>query len=756
MAAAILILLFAILIIVLIANLSDGQPKSQVHSSARPIRKIDIPATVTVSLRESNSQENRTINGPTADPEKLWVPPGQTVTLKEFQIPGGMIYVGKNLGAKSGYRQVEPSLIDPDLPIDAPRPDSAGSSLSYWPSYAGISPGARAAYLNWLAEGRRSPGTNVGYVFLFFYGLERRLLVDANQSEKARTEAPSIIQEVDKLLQVYGDNGSFNGYATSFVQYARIKFLPDTSICDPASIKRGWEFPLSLKLGLANYAEEGKPLPSEWALAWAECDPQKWFRTPARRCRDEFSHLFAARYQKKFGEGIVLKPNKTKIKVEYRPSSGGLLGQPISEELQRPDVTALTSLLKAIHEIADECITELDAYSRLLGRRPEEANSLAAVALLPDEVLAESRNEKLSELTKVVEERLKAADPCIFKSTELLPLFDIEQKEKLTKPEAVSIAQLLGRLGYAAIPDVRFDEGRINPQGSVFIYRGKSSPQVVGSKAYSAALMLMKIAFIVSASDSKIASEEESLLESHIEKIMDLTDYEKERLHVYLLWLHLSPPDLTGLKRGLSELAVDQKQAIAEFAVKIANADGFVHPEEIKALRRIYLLLGFDPGRMYSDIHRTQTSPEEQIVTVISGDAKPGYQIPTKKDRRRERLDITLDERVIKKTLRDTARVQAILAEVFEDTEPTSPLPQVKQAGIIGLDSAHSHLLLALLGKAIWQQEEFESMCAKCGVLPAGAIETINCKTFERYNDSLIEEGESIEINTVLAKEIEP
>jgi len=755
MTAVILILLFVIMIIVLIANLSNGQQERQVHSPTSAIRKIDIPVTVTVSYGKSNSEENTSIEAPLTDPEKLWIPPGESVTVKGFQIPGGMVYVGKNLAAKSGYGQVEPSLINPDLSVHTSHPDHAGSSLSYWPSYSSISPEARAAYLEWLAQGRRLPGTNIGYVFLFFYGLERRLLVDANQSEKAPTEATSIIQEVEELRQVYGDNGSFNGYATSFLEYARIKFLPGTLDHDPPHLKRGWEFPLSLKLGLANFAEGAKPLPSEWALAWAQCDPQRSFRTPAHRCRDEFSHLFAARYRKMFGEGIVLKPNKTKIKIEYRPSSGGLLGQQVSEELHKPDVTALTAPLKAIHQIADECVDELDAYSRLLGRRPEEANSLAAVALLPDEVLAESRNEKLTELKRVVEERSKAADPCIFKTKELLPLFDIEQKEKLTKPEAVSITQLLGRIGYAAIPDVRFDEGRVDPQGSVLICHSKSSPQAVASKAYSAALMFMKIAFVVSASDSKMTSEEESLLESHIEKIMDLTDYEKERLHVYLLWLHLSPPDLTGLKRGLSELGVDEKQAIAEFAVKIASADGFVHPEEIKALRRIYLLLGSDPERMYSDIHRTQTSTDEQIVTVVSGDAKPGYQIPMKKDHRRERPGIALDDHVIEKTLRDTAKVQAILAQVFEDIEPTSPLPQVKQAGIIGLDGAHSGLLLALLAKPIWQQDEFESMCAKCGVLPAGAIETINCKTFERYNDSLIEERESIEINAVLAKEIE-
>ena len=50
--------------------------------------------------------------------------------------------------------------------------------MTYWPSYSEISSAARTAYVDWLASGRR-PGAHIGYVFLFFYGIERRVLVDA-------------------------------------------------------------------------------------------------------------------------------------------------------------------------------------------------------------------------------------------------------------------------------------------------------------------------------------------------------------------------------------------------------------------------------------------------------------------------------------------------------------------------------------------------------------------------------------------------
>jgi hypothetical protein len=52
----------------------------------------------------------------------------------------------------------EPALIDPALKVDSGHPDIAGSFMSYWPRYAEITAAARAAYLRWLAGGRKELG----------------------------------------------------------------------------------------------------------------------------------------------------------------------------------------------------------------------------------------------------------------------------------------------------------------------------------------------------------------------------------------------------------------------------------------------------------------------------------------------------------------------------------------------------------------------------------------------------------------------
>lgn len=65
----------------------------------------------------------------------------------------------------------EPSAIDVELPVSSRIAPPA--PLDYYPSYAALTPGQRTAYLNWLGD--ITMPIDVGYVFIFYYGLERHL-----------------------------------------------------------------------------------------------------------------------------------------------------------------------------------------------------------------------------------------------------------------------------------------------------------------------------------------------------------------------------------------------------------------------------------------------------------------------------------------------------------------------------------------------------------------------------------------------------
>lgn len=113
-----------------------------------------------------------------------------------------MVYVGTNLPTPFGTN--DPCLIDPSKPV-AHVGDYTERQMGYWPSYSQIAPEARRAYLNWLGGGRKDPEADVGYVFLFFYGLERRVIIDGAKDDSARGEWPEIAAELRRLLAIYGE-----------------------------------------------------------------------------------------------------------------------------------------------------------------------------------------------------------------------------------------------------------------------------------------------------------------------------------------------------------------------------------------------------------------------------------------------------------------------------------------------------------------------------------------------------------------------
>lgn len=93
----------------------------------------------------------------------------------------------------------EPSLIWTRLPVE--ENDKIEQKPMYYPSYSGLSPTHRYQYLSWLRD--ITQPTNLSYVFLYYYGLERHLLV--GDFEKA-------VLEILRLLQ-HHNRGTFRSYA---------------------------------------------------------------------------------------------------------------------------------------------------------------------------------------------------------------------------------------------------------------------------------------------------------------------------------------------------------------------------------------------------------------------------------------------------------------------------------------------------------------------------------------------------------------
>jgi len=102
----------------------------------------------------------------------------------------------------------EPSLIWTKLSIK--KNSELETKAMYYPRYAAFDPEHRYQYLNWLRD--ITQPTNLSYVFLYFYGLERHLLIG---------NYDGAVEEIIRLMNNH-NKGSFINYATTSLIVASI------------------------------------------------------------------------------------------------------------------------------------------------------------------------------------------------------------------------------------------------------------------------------------------------------------------------------------------------------------------------------------------------------------------------------------------------------------------------------------------------------------------------------------------------------
>lgn len=668
-----------------------------------------------------------------------WVPPGGSVEVAGLVLTGGMIYVGVGMMAPNG--QPAPCLINGLLPV-ARAGDYRTRQMGYWPSYAGASANERRAFLNWLAAGRSDPGCDIGYVFLFFYGLERRIILDSRDNPSAKGDWPAIIGELRRLLAVYGGkSGSFNRYAGDLLSWIELDGLSGKLYEQPVpDLPRSYELPPYLRLALGKAAADHAAVPAALALAWVKTCPEIHLRTAAVRCHEEFARLFAQRYRERFGDGLVLRRNRTELKFVYRAASPGLLGTTITMGFgDLPDVMAVTAPVNQLRELADQCSDELGTYSRLLGKDPAAKGKLESLVLLAVTVWPEDAKHRIDTLVDRVR-----GDTLVFTVRDLLT--SLGSSESPTREMVRSVARMLQGVGVGFEPNVLAGAKVPGETDTVALFAEPAADHAMepGPERPIAALTLQLGAALAQA-DGDFSEQEAAQLRGKIDGWQNLTDADRCRLHAYLRLLKANPPTLTAVRRKLEPLDSTARNTVAAFLVRLAYADGGVSPEEIKFLEKLYKALGIEPKRVFSDLQAEGAGSSRSHANVQS--AEQG---------------LHLDAGRIAALQRDTARVSALLSEIFvEDDVPPAPvasaLTKDSSAGtqsMLGLDETHSALARLVLSRPQWTRRELEDAAADLNLMLDGALEQINEAAFDAFDIALCEGDDPIDVNTELLEKV--
>jgi hypothetical protein len=468
---------------------SNSDPSASRPQPSEPLFSVSIGSTSSGAVKDFALPTPRRSIG-TSD--LRWLKKGEPIQVQGHSLTHGFIYAGKGIGDEQHYA------VNPQLSAksgDLTSPDASG----YYSSYSLLSPEQRGLYLKWLAEGALSPSDS-GFGMLYFYGIERRLL-DLLQSRVpgAQSDEPDqLLQEVRRLSGLFKDKpGSVTQCCSRLSDFAAACAFDNNS--DPELPKewiKTWELPFIIRFGIGWFMKDSRPIPLEWALRWAYVEPTIYLRTPATRCPEEFEAAFASLYRKKFGHGLILPANKTKLKLTYQPGWPMHFGQEIKQEFSGiPDVAAVSTPQQTLKALVEAATAEIDGYSRYLGRNPAKSGTFEAYLSLPPSFWPSTASERWRQLLASI------VDPIQPISLELL----LRELGCEGDPSSIKIPELVTNLNRALVgfePDILAGARRPKPSEMIVLFPLTSESNVERSASeYKRASLVISLSACVALAD---------------------------------------------------------------------------------------------------------------------------------------------------------------------------------------------------------------------------------------------------------------
>lgn len=706
------------------------RPNSESSRIFVPSVAFKINSSSLVQIERKKGPKTKPSTGP------VWHPPGEAVQVAGHLVADGMIYVGRS---PRRFGDVDGCFVDPGLPV-ASSALSAGS-LGYWPSYAGITPECRRAYLEWLAAGKRTPRIDIGYVFLYFYGLERRLFVERPPAE----EVGALVAEVERLRGIYADNRSFDGYSRRLIDAAATLYGVGAACEFVADLGASpGEMALSLKVAIGREVAAGRALGFELAVAGllGLHDFYANHRATLDSGRAVFLDVLRPRFQAAFPNGFELRNHKdARLDLHYKGAAAGLMVDLAAKrDLNLPDPSKLpwTKLL----DLGRTAAVEIEPHVKMLVHHPEKSDSLVALLTCPPE-LARTTAVDARRWIEVL------PSPAAVGFGELARHAIGAAGTKWTIRQHRQVAEALAKVGRGMEPDPEDATEHLASDTVVYTFTvaNASSPRTREFKTASAAALLVAGIAASAAGSTELV---ERFWLQHLSSRLSLNHDETVRLGARLARLRGSGFSLAKIKHLLAEATHEEREFCAWSATVAAGATGTIGKTQVAMLETIYDTLGVPRGSLYAGLHAglgAATVAADGPVDVAK--AVPEILHPVPPPPVAEPAAHAQDK--LASVRAETERVSALLADVFREEEPAPASSHDAQEGpLVGLDADHSALVRQLLARAEWSRAKFDEAAVATGLMPGGAMEAINEWAFDRHGNALLEDGDPVLVNAAL------
>lgn len=710
----------------------------------------------------------------------------------------------------AGFRIDQPGLyITSGTPVDRPnaadgseihleaevrRPTGPVPELPYWPWYLHISPEQRWVYLSWLASGRRALPPEDGYMFMYLYGLERRMLLE-NADRSWCLKQVVRLRELDRPRIGTKHGASFRRYTANLLWFelaSAPKRFDAEALHAAIGLTERWT-PELLAAPLYWLLASNQRLPADVARLVASINPQSQRGVVITRVPEQFNELFAKRYHEAFGEGLELLASKRDSVFTYRPASNALpeMRCTIKDPLDVP------SQFKKLPKLWNSCVEDLRRLSRVTAGAAGTGNGAGSGAgpltveaweALPAELRETAEHPLAAPLAQLAAQagRSPNSDDAADESREhlavvpagtLATLAGLKQRETLTSLQATRLAETVALAGFGLEPDARLTGLRYRWDEPVALVPGL---EIAGADQarYAAASCVLRLGMSVALADGSADEVEVRVLGDQINAVLGLSSAEQQRLAVLRQLLRHTGADIGGVAGKLRKhVPQASRSVLGRLLVVIAATTDRIDREERAALRRAFRALDLPAELLEKTI--AQVAPEaaedEVVVKPATPAARAGEPIPPPAptdDTARPVAPpgLRLNYAAISSIMAETRQVSALLAEAMSSeadddapaapaepgaaatvTIPAAPIPQPATPAATPPASSppsaasaavgrYGPLLEALAAQPRWARPEADRLARGKGLMLDAGVEAINDWAMEHAGGPVIEE----------------
>ena len=578
--------------------------------------------------------------------------------------------------------------------------------------------------MDWLASGRSDKRVSVGYMFMFFYGLEYRFFAKKpDLEERLRIKA-----EVERLLSVYGERNSVRGYLGEFLEVAELemdlplRIAPIPSAPDSISYNS-----IRWAVALGRRIASRKPLSADWLLGWYLRTPGiPRLRTPARRAWSVFKEQFRILFDAKYPSGLKVPVPKQALNYEYQAASRSFTVTLKDLAGHVPDISGLRGPLEKAKEIVDEATHALDKYSRFIGRYPDSKGSIKAHILLPKQLRSIVACDEYDQLNAWVEALVNSQEWPTARALMAKVEGLATPPARINKKSLVGVADLLASMAVGFAPDPRFAVRSPRAEDPVYLFW---LPQAVAldavSDEYRAGLSIIGVGSIVAHADKEVSRRERGTIWSAVWPD-ELSQTERALALGNLEWALTVPPSRSNMAK-LRKAPHIVRESIGHCALTVAISDGRIDSEEVRALEKLYDSLGLDTDDVQADLQALTTG------TVLSPAMKEQGQLAGAQS-------FVLNQDRIEALRIETAQAAAVLTDVFADEdhdEEESSVPA--ESSLKGLEERYVPFLRALIKEPEWTKADLETLAKRSGLSLAAALPTVDDWCYDQFEDALLD-----------------